>query len=109
MMQTDHITDFGLNQRDIQTITAIFTKYPDIKEVHIFGSRAIGSFKPASDIDLAIMNDIASDRTLAQIKSDFDDSSLPYFVDIVLFTTLSHPELKEHIKHVGLPFYQIVQ
>ncbi len=96
---------FGLTERDIITLKTIFKKYPEVKSVYIFGSRAKGNYKPGSDIDLAIMNEAVSARTLSNLNSDFSESSLPYTVDLVNFTSLKHPEFIAHIERVGLVFY----
>jgi uncharacterized protein len=101
------ITDkFGLKDRDLNTIFEIFDRYSEIQLVHIFGSRAKGTQKPGSDIDLAIMNTGVSDTTIMKIKSELEDSSLPYFVDLVNFPKLKHPEFIEHIERVGKSFYE---
>ncbi len=88
------------------TIQKIFDKYRAFRSIHIFGSRAIGNYKPGSDIDLVIMNESPSDREMIRIKNDFNDSSLPYAIDLITYTDLKHRELKEHIERVGVPFYQ---
>lgn len=101
------ITDkFGLKDRDLNTIFEIFDRYSEIQLVHIFGSRAKGTQKPGSDIDLAIMNTGVSDTTIIKIKSELEDSSLPYFVDLVYFPKLKHPEFIDHIERVGKSFYE---
>ena len=105
-MPVDNKTTFGLTERDIKTISGIFNKYLEVIAVHIFGSRAKGTHKPASDIDLAVINEGVNDRTILRIKADFEDSTLPYKVDLVNYPLLNHPELKEHIDRVGLPFYK---
>ena len=97
---------FGLTDRDIKTLQDIFKKYPDVKNVFIFGSRAKGTYKQGSDIDLTIMNEGVKDTVISKIKSDFEDSSLPYTVDLVSYHTIKHPELKNHIDRVGVPFYE---
>ena len=97
---------FGLSDRDLSTIRAIFSKYEDVKRVHIFGSRAKGTENQGSDIDLAVMNDGVKDSTLSQLIEDFSDSSLPYFVDLVSYHQLSNPNFIEHIDRVGVAFYQ---
>ncbi len=43
---------FGLNERQLSLIVAAFGKFPEIERVVLFGSRAMGNFKPASDLDL---------------------------------------------------------
>ncbi len=48
----------------MQTLHDILYKYPEVLLVHIFGSRAKGTNKPGSDIDLAIMNKGTGSQTL---------------------------------------------
>jgi uncharacterized protein len=53
-------------------------------EVRIFGSRAIGTAKPYSDIDLVIMgNEPLPVTTMRILRDAFDDSDLPFQVDLV--------------------------
>jgi predicted nucleotidyltransferase len=99
-------TTNGLSERSIQTLSVIFSKYPDISEVHLFGSRAMGNFKAGSDIDLAIMNKGLQDKTVSRVLSDCAESSLPVAVDLVDFHSLTNPELIEHIKRIGVLFYK---
>ncbi len=104
-MSSSQLNAFGLTERDMQTLTDIFKKYPEVKDVFLFGSRAKGTFKQGSDIDLAIMNAGVSDKTIRDIKVDFEESNLPYNVDLAYFATVSHQELKEHVSRVGVPIY----
>jgi len=97
---------FGLSERDMHTIFHIFSKYPEIKTIYIFGSRAKGNFKTGSDIDLAVMNDNVNFSTILHLKNDLEESSLPYKVDLVYFQDLTNPDFIEHIKRVGKLFYQ---
>lgn len=97
---------YGLNQRDIKTLRDILHRYPEVREVFIFGSRAKGNYKPGSDIDLAIMNPGVPDTVILALKRDFDDSALPYFIDVVNYQTLQPTDLKAHIDRVGKPFYR---
>ncbi|MDP3434254.1 MAG: type I restriction endonuclease [Bacteroidota bacterium] len=97
---------FGLTDRDIQTIHGIFCKYPEVLLIHIFGSRAKGTSKPGSDIDFAIMNRLPDIKVLLRLKNDFEESSLPYKVDLVDFQTLTNQNFIDHIKMVGEVFYQ---
>ena len=95
------LSSYGLTDRDAQIIFGIFMNYTEVKNVLLFGSRAKGVFHKGSDIDLAIDNSDISFKTLLKIKSDFEESSLPYRVDLVDIKTLNKKELTEHIKRVG--------
>lgn len=90
----------------MDTIKGIIRKYPDVRTVFIFGSRARGNFSQTSDIDLAIMNSGVTDAVIARLKDDFHESSLPYFIDLINYPALRHPDLQRHIQRVGMPFYQ---
>ncbi|MBS0626813.1 MAG: nucleotidyltransferase domain-containing protein, partial [Verrucomicrobia bacterium] len=45
---------YGLNELTIQKITDVFTKFPSIEKVVLYGSRAKGNYKNGSDIDLCL-------------------------------------------------------
>lgn len=94
----------GLKHRDIQTIWGIFKKHPEVESVYLFGSRALKQHNQGSDIDLVVMNDVPA-KVIRDIKSDFEDSSLPYFVDINSFALIKNEQLREHILQAGIPFY----
>ena len=52
--------------------------------VWVFGSRADWTTKDSSDLDLALGGDSALDRgTIAALEAAFEESSLPYRVDII--------------------------
>ena len=42
---------------------------------------------------------------LLRIAGDFDDSDLPYLVDVLVCDKLSNQELKAHIDHAGKVLY----
>jgi len=93
---------YGLSERTLDTLYSIFRKYPGIRQVVLYGSRAKGNYRNGSDIDLALKTDDAFTRTdLLRIAGDFDDSDMPYLVDVSIYDKLSNPDLKEHIDRVG--------
>jgi type I restriction enzyme S subunit len=73
------------------------------REVHIFGSRATGTAKPHSDIDLVIMEDEPLPVTTMRILRDaFDDSDLPFQVDLVEWAGTSE-EFRKVIAASAIP------
>ncbi len=98
--------NFGLTERDMKTITGILNKFTEVDVVNIFGSRAKGTFKEGSDIDLVIMNKSVSEKTLKKIQLEFEDSSLPYTVDLVCFDKLHQQEFIDHINRISILFYK---
>ena len=47
--------NYGILERDLRYIIEAIKKHPQIEEVIIFGSRAMGNYKVASDIDIYIL------------------------------------------------------
>ena len=96
---------FGLPARSLHMLYEILAKYKDIQTVYIFGSRAKGNFHIGSDIDLAIMNTGLEPKTIHKFLSDCAESSLPFMVDLVDFSSLMNEALRQHIQRVGQRLY----
>jgi len=105
-MNTTKRNKFGLTERDMKTIRSVFESFPEVKTVHLFGSRAKGNYRLGSDVDLAIMDKGVNSTTLSRLIWEFEESSLPYNIDLVDFTKLTKQEFIEHINRVGVPFYR---
>lgn len=78
---------FGLEQRHLDFILQVLQKNIPEKDTkfYIFGSRAKGNFKEYSDIDIAVElpDKKLSADILGKILIEFNDSTLPYEVDVV--------------------------
>jgi len=97
---------FGLPEQTIQSIGAILARHPAVEKAVLYGSRAKGNFKPASDIDLCLQGASLTSRELTLIDDELDDLLLPYKIDLSLFVEIDHPALREHIQRVGVVFYE---
>lgn len=62
----------------LQTVKEILRRHVPDREVWLFGSRATGTAKKFSDLDLAIIGSTPLTLSqLAQLENDFDESELP--------------------------------
>ena len=104
-MNISHHKSHGLSNRDIQTLLSVFQQYPEVKRVVLFGSRAKGTYNQGSDIDLAILDENISNQTIRAIKTAFEESSLPYRVDIAYLAAINSVALKEHVNRVGVAVF----
>ena len=93
---------YGLLDRDLKFILEAISKYPEIEEVIIFGSRAMGNYKKGSDVDLALKGERVSRRVVRRLSDDLEEEyPLPYFFDIVSYNDISDEAFKQHIDKVG--------
>jgi len=98
---------YGLQQRDINSIIKASEELPEIEEVVLFGSRAIGNFKKASDIDLAIKGIAVNDITVKRLSARLNEElPLPYFFDVVHYESIGNPDFVGHIDRIGKVIYR---
>ena len=84
----------------------MFARFPAVDKAVLYGSRAMGTYKVGSDIDLALYGDRLTLPQLAAISSELDDLLLPYTIDLSVFAMLNNADLREHIGRVGKVFYE---
>lgn len=93
----------GLCTKELEIIQEILSHYEAIQSALLFGSRARGTFRAASDVDIALKGAITI-KLIAKIKAEFEDSNLPFFVDIVDYARADNA-LKNEIDTQGVLFY----
>ncbi len=104
-MKNEH-HKYGLHLSVIENICAVFARYPQVEKVLLYGSRAKGNYKNGSDIDLVICdNGEMTLRHVSKILDDIDQILLPYMFDVSLLKQIDDPDVLDHIRRVGVPFY----
>lgn len=96
---------YGLSDETIKMILEVFSRYPQIEKAVLYGSRAKGTFKNGSDIDLVVAGAAVDIPILNRINGDLDDLLLPYTFDLSILDFITNPELVDHIKRVGIVLY----
>ncbi len=87
----------GLQQKQLKLIKDICKNFANhIDKISFFGSRATGSYKDYSDIDIVVYGNI-SGKDIRNLWTQFDESSLPYKVDITAYHLTVYKPLKDHI------------
>jgi len=97
---------FGLEENVIERINAVFSFFPEIEQVVLYGSRAKGNYKIGSDIDLTLKGKELNLTLLNAVDTKIDDLLLPYLFDISIFDQISNPDLVNHIERVGKLIYE---
>jgi len=96
---------YGLSDVTVERINGVLSQFQEVEKAIIYGSRAKGNYKTGSDIDLTLVGAALTTTVCDAIDSALDDLMLPYTIDLSIFDSLRHPELREHIERVGLVFY----
>ena len=98
--------DFGLPPGRYERIVSVFAQFASIDEVIIFGSRALGTSKPSSDIDFALVGKEITYTDILKLQRVLDELPYGYLYDVLDYKKISTPELKAHIDKFGLSFYK---
>lgn len=99
-MNRPHLTD-----HELSLVCGVFARHPQVSAAILYGSRAKGSHKPQSDVDLAITGDVTP-LEAATIAGELDELPLPYRFDVEPLDRISHRPLRDHIDRVGICIYQ---
>ena len=85
-------------------LTRVFSAYAELESVTLFGSHALGTASPRSDIDLATRG-IRDRHTLGRLILDLEDLDLPQDCDTKAFEEIRYRPLRRHIEAVGVTIY----
>ena len=99
---------FAIVTKSYELILKTLSEFNEIEKATIYGSRAMGNFKPGSDIDLAIYGKKITLETILKLKTKLEQElPIPYYFDLTHYETLTNPELKKHIDEFGKLFYPV--
>ncbi len=96
---------YGLTDTQMTQIRRVLSQTPHLDRAVLFGSRAKGTFKPGSDIDLALMGEEFELDDRLRLDNNLDDLDLPVFFDLIIYRQISDPDVREHIDRVGITLY----
>ncbi|MDF1684417.1 MAG: nucleotidyltransferase domain-containing protein [Legionellaceae bacterium] len=95
----------GLTQAEAQIIRSILSHFP--YAFLAFGSRVKGTHKPYSDLDLCYQAYIP-DAVIAEIEDQFEQSDLPFKVDLVSWARCSR-DFQAIIQHDCIPLETLLK
>ena len=93
---------YGLNEETYNLIKEVIERNSKYK-FKIFGSRAKGTYKSNSDIDIAIFENVTQEDKF-KIKNEMDELNIIYKIDLLFIEENIKKELLESIKREGVEF-----
>jgi predicted nucleotidyltransferase len=80
----------GVNEKQQKIVESILEKYRGEYSFYYYGSRAKGNFQKPSDLDILIKgSEEMPIEIFAQLRREFDESWLPFIVDLHDFHRMS--------------------
>ena len=95
----------GLDAEELSQLQALFSCYPEIRKVILFGSRAKRTARKNSNIDLAV-DGIENPLAIESLSMELDELPLPYRFELQSMSTIKNQSLLEHIERVGIVIYR---
>ena len=101
-MKNNGSIESGLKESHKQKILLIIKGCKAVESAYLFGSRAIGTYKDNSDIDIALVGDKLTLSDLEVILTKIELSTIPYKVDVVIKHKITNENLLKHIENAGV-------
>jgi type I restriction enzyme S subunit len=95
----------GLKSEHRRAIIETLSANPKVERIVLFGSRAMGTFTPTSDIDLALFGDDLTLSDQAALAEAMAELSIPQRVDILIHHRIENRALREHIRKHGVEWF----
>jgi predicted nucleotidyltransferase len=98
---------FGIAERSFRLILDALRRRREVERAMLFGSRAMGTAKRGSDIDIAIDGPEVTADTARELSAELNERlPIPYYVDVLAYRAIEHRGVKEHIDSEGRELYR---
>ena len=95
----------GLSDEIRGKIRDVFTRHPPVGQTILYGSRAMGTHKAGSDIDITLVGKDLDLAKMNSIRNELDDLMMPHTFDLSNFSAIDNPDLVDHIQRAGQKIY----
>jgi len=95
----------GLKEKYRRAIIDILSSDEKVEQVVFFDSRAMGTFRATSDVDIALFGDGLTLADQARFSEAVGMLSMPQEADILLYSSIESKKLIEHIERYGVEWY----
>lgn len=95
----------GIQNKHRLAIIEELSANPRVERIVLFGSRAMGTFTPTSDVDIALFGNDLTLSDLAELSERMAELSIPQRVDILIHHRIESHALLEHIRRHGVEWF----
>ncbi|MDR2549042.1 MAG: nucleotidyltransferase domain-containing protein [Desulfobulbus sp.] len=91
----------GLDEAALGLLRETLAAAPMLRSAWLFGSRAKGTARSNSDIDIAVEG-LAQSLAVESLRDRLNELPLPYAVEVQPLENIKNIELREHISRCGV-------
>ncbi|MBG0771464.1 MAG: DUF3387 domain-containing protein [Anaerolineaceae bacterium] len=96
----------GLKDKHRKAVIDILSANERVERVILFGSRAMGTFTPTSDVDIVLYGTELTPTDRSKLAAAIDELTMPQQVDLLLHKSIKKKELLEHIEKHGVEWWR---
>ena len=100
------MTANGLSDKQYLQLIDILSQNINIESALLFGSRAMGTYKDNSDIDIALFGKQLMLTDLSKLLSAIEETTIPYKVDLLIKHKIKNQALIDHIDQYGVEVFR---
>lgn len=95
----------GLSYKLLESLQGLLSNYPEVYQAVLFGSRAKGTHRPNSDIDICLFAPNIRFSEFLALAEELDELVFPYSIDLILHHHIENQALLDHIDRVGIVLF----
>lgn len=98
--------NYGIKEEYWSRLESVFRNHKSIEKVILYGSRAKGTNRMYSDVDIVLVSEKINNREYSNIIQEIDDLLLPFIFDISVYHSIKDSNLIESINRTGVIIYE---
>ena len=95
----------GLNASELGLLRGVLAQNPGVVRAWLFGSRAKGTARTSSDIDIAVEG-LQTNLQAEALRDRLNDLPFPYVVDAQAMEGIKNAALRDHIARCGIVLFE---
>lgn len=99
--------EFGLPPKTINLLRETFGRIPEIEAVYLYGSRAKGTYKRRSDIDLAVHFKKNGKSAMGKLKRELDELPIILKIDVLDDTKITKKAFRDEYEQTKKLFFKL--
>ena len=100
-------SEMGITEKELLEMLSFIQCHAEVHKITVFGSRAKGNFKVGSDFDLVLSGKRITSKLINHIDYQLnEESTLPYYFDVLNINKISSQTLLQHISEEGKTLFE---